>query len=183
MSKNIEERIKRLEECANLYETSGNSPMTDDEWDAEKAALLKLAPENPYFSQVGGIDEKHIYGTKVTHKYIMGSLCKDPSPEEFGKWFEKTYGKDIDKVVALIQLKVDGSSFCLKYQSGKFIQGVTRGDGITGLDFTNNARYIKGVKETISAKGYVEIKGEVYKNRQDFEKYCAKDFEIGRAHV
>jgi DNA ligase (NAD+) len=168
MSKNIEERIEKLKKYAELYETNGTSPISDDEYDAEKEACQKLMPNHPFFSMVGGISEEHIYGTKVTHKYIMGSLCKDPNADDFGLWFEKTYGKDIDKLVALLQLKVDGSSFCLKYQDEKLTQGVSRGDGIVGIDYTNNAKYIRGVKEKISAKGYVEIKGEVYKDQKDF---------------
>ncbi len=182
MSKTIEERIENLELCAKLYETNGTSPLTDDEYDAEKEACQKIMPEHSFFSQVGGISEDHIYGTKITHKYIMGSLCKDPNPDEFGVWFKKTYGDDIDKLVALLQLKVDGSSFCLKYQDGKFIQGVSRGNGIIGIDYTNNAKYIRGVKETISVKGYVEIKGEVYKDQKDFisEGWLDKGFANAR---
>lgn len=141
--------------------------MTDDQYDAEKEACQKIKPDDPFFSEVGGIDDAHIYGTKVKHKYIMGSLNKDPNPDEFGKWYEKTYPKG---VVGLIQLKVDGSSFCLKYQSGQLQQAVSRGDGVTGIDYTENARYIKGVRPTIKAQGYVEIKGEVYKDRQAFYK-------------
>jgi len=180
MKKSIEERIKYLEHCANLYETSGNSPLTDNEYDKEYAELKKIAPDNYFFSKVGGMDEAHIYGTKYTHKYTMGSLEKDPNPDEFGNWFKKTYEKDIDKVVAILQLKVDGSSFCLHYQDGKLIRAVSRGNGLVGLDYTKNAKHIRGVLETISARGYVEIKGEVYKNKQDFEKYFAEEFANDR---
>lgn len=166
--KSISERIAYLEQCAKLYETSGNSPLSDAEYDKEYAALKVLVPDNPFFSKVGGIDEEHVYGTKVKHQYIMGSLNKDPNPDEFGVWFGRTFGKNIDRVVALLQPKVDGSSFCLKYQDGKLIQAVSRGDGEYGFDFTPNAMFIKGVNQKISSKGYVEVKGEVYKNRQDF---------------
>jgi len=179
MSKSIDERIKYLETCANLYETSGNSPLTDDEYDKEYAECKKIVPNHPFFSKVGGIDAEHVYGTEVKHKYIMGSLNKDPNPEEFGEWFRKTY-TDTTGVVAILQLKVDGSSFCLKYQDGHLIQAVTRGNGEKGFDFTPNALHIKGVNKTISAKGYVEVKGEVYKNRQDFYKNWADKYENPR---
>ena len=182
MSKSVEERVKYLEKCAELYETGGNSPLTDDQYDAEKEACQKLMPDHPFFSSVGGIDIEAAKGfDRVTHRYIMGSLCKDPSPEEFGNWLEKTYGKDIDKLVALIQLKVDGCSFCLKYQDKKFVQGVSRGDGITGLDYSNNIRQVRGFKDTISSDGYVEIKGEIYKNLSEFKRdYEGKGFTSAR---
>ena len=168
MSKSVEDRIKFLETCANLYETTGDTPLTDDQYDEEYAACKKLQPNHPFFSKVGGIDADHVYGTAVKHKYTMGSLNKDPNPTEFSDWFEKTYAKG--KAEGILQLKVDGSSFCLKYQDGPLEQAVTRGDGETGFDFTPNARHIKGVKDSVNVKGYVEVKGEVYKNRQDFYK-------------
>jgi DNA ligase (NAD+) len=176
----IDQNIALLKKCAKLYETDGTSPLDDLTYDNLYAEMKKIVPQNPFFSEVGGIDDEHVYGTKCKHKYVMGSLNKDPNPKEFGDYFEKTFGKDIDKVVAILQLKVDGSSFCLHYQDGKLIQALSRGTGIIGIDYTNNAQYIRGVKQEIKARGYVEIKGEVYKNKQDFEKYCSKDFANDR---
>jgi len=167
MSKSVEERIKFLQECANLYETGGNSHLTDAEYDKEYAELKAVKPNHPFFHDVGGIDDDHVYGTLVKHKYVMGSLSKDTNPEEFGVWFGKTY-PNTDDVVAILDLKVDGLALCCKYQDGKLIQVVTRGDGITGVDVTLNALHVKGVEETIQAQGYVEVKGECYKNRQAF---------------
>jgi len=178
--KSIDERIALLRKCAKLYETSGDSPLTDDQYDEEYAEVKKLDPDNPFFAQVGGIDEEHIYGTKVKHQYIMGSLNKDPNPDDFGIWFDRTFSKEIDKVIAVLELKVDGSSFCLKYQDGKLIQAVTRGDGESGFDFTPNAMHIDGVKHRVDSKGYVEVKGEVYKNRQDFYKNWANRLINGK---
>jgi DNA ligase (NAD+) len=179
MSKSIEDRIQYLKQCANLYETNGNSPLTDLEYDREYAECKRLSPEHSFFSMVGGIDASHVYGTEVKHKYVMGSLNKDPNPDEFGNWFSKTY-PSTSGVVAVLQLKVDGSSFCLKYQDGKLIQAVTRGDGEKGFDFTPNALHIAGVKKTIAAKGYVEVKGEVYKNRHNFYRDWAGEYENPR---
>ena len=176
---NVAEEIDFLRQCANQYETSGNSPITDDEFDRRKDAAKKIKPEDPWFSEVGGIDVGHVYGTEVKHKYIMGSLDKDPNPDEFGAWFGKAY-PNRDGVVGILQSKVDGSSFCLKYQDGELQMAVTRGDGETGFDYTPNALHIKGVKKTINAKGYVEVKGEVYKNRQDFYKDWSEEYENPR---
>jgi DNA ligase (NAD+) len=177
--KSVQDRIDYLKKCAKLYETNGTSPITDDEYDKEYSALKELDPTNDFFSEVGGIEES-VYGTRVKHKYIMGSLNKDPNTDEFAKWFEKTFGDKLDKLILVVELKVDGSSFCLKYQDGKFIQGVSRGDGVEGLDYTSNARFIKNVQEKISSQGYVEIKGEVFKNRQDFYKNWANQLINGR---
>lgn len=170
MKKTTAEKIEMLKEYAKQYELYGTSPVDDDTYDTLYAEAQAEDPDNSFFDTVGGDLEnaEYIYGTKVAHKYIMGSLLKDPNPDKFGEFLQHMFGNDIDKIVALLQLKVDGSSFCLKFQDGKFIQGVSRGDGITGIDYSKNAVYIRGVKEKIKAKGYVEIKGEVYKNRHDF---------------
>ena len=179
MSKNIEDRIKYLEMCANLYETNGTSPISDAEYDREYAECKKIDPSNSFFSKVGGISSVHVYGTEVKHKYPMGSLNKDPNPDDFGIWFGKTY-PNTKGVIGILEPKVDGSSFCLKYEGGKLVQGVTRGDGEKGFDFTPNARYIEGVQPTIPVKNYVEVKGEVYKNRQEFYKKWAGQYENPR---
>ena len=173
MKKSIDERISFLEHCAKLYETSGNSPLTDHEYDKEYAACQKLKPDHPFFLTVGGLDEEHVYGTKFKHKYIMGSLNKDPNPKEFEEWYAKTYPKS--DVVAILDLKVDGLSLCCHYEKGKLIRVVTRGDGITGVDVTANAKYIAGIQETINDRGEVEVKGECYKDREDFHKNWSKD--------
>jgi len=179
MSKSIEDRIKYLEHCANLYETSGNSPLTDKEYDVEYSECQKLIPDHPFFSKVGGIDDEHAYGTPFTHKYMMGSLNKSPNTDDFEQWLTKTYPK-LDNLVALLDLKVDGLSLCCHYQDGKLVRVVTRGNGVIGFDVTPNALHIKGVQKSIKASGYVEVKGEGYKDRADFYSKWAGEYENPR---
>lgn len=179
MAKSIEDRIKYLEHCANLYETSGNSPLTDKEYDVEYDECKKLMPDHPFFSKVGGLDSSHIYGTKFTHKYTMGSLNKSPDTVDFEDWLKKTY-PNLDNLVALLDLKVDGLSLCCHYQDGKLIRVVTRGDGVIGVDVTSNAMFIKGILKTIGEKSYVEVKGEGFKDRHDFERDWSGKYENPR---
>ena len=117
MSKSIEERIEFLRKCARLYETSGNSHISDAEYDLQYAELKALAPDDPFFSEVGGIDADHAYGTPYVHKYVMGSLNKSPDTKDFGDWFAKAY-PDTSGVVALLDLKVDGTALCCHYEDG-----------------------------------------------------------------
>ena len=174
MAKSIKDRIEFLKKCADLYETSGNSPLTDVEYDKEYDECKKLDPTNEFFSAVGGLDMEHMYGTPFTHKYMMGSLNKSKNTEEFEEWFEKTH-PDTHNLIAVLDLKVDGSSLCVHYEDGKLVRVVTRGDGTTGIDVTPNGTHIKGILPTIDVKGEVEVKGECYKNRQDFYKKWSKD--------
>jgi DNA ligase (NAD+) len=181
-SLSLEDRKKFMQYCADKYETDGTSPISDKEYDVEMESLKLLLPSDPFFSKVGGMDEEHVYGASFAHKYVMGSLFKDPNPEEFEKWFGKTYPNTHD-LIAVLQYKIDGSSLCLHYQDGELIRVVTRGDGITGIDVTTNAKHVKGVLKKIDAKGYVEIKGECYKDKQDFYKNWAGEFANPRNFV
>jgi len=178
MTKTIEERIAYLQKCAELYETDGSSPLTDVEYDKEYDECKKIKPTDKFFLTVGGIDFEHLYGTPFTHKYMMGSLNKSKTPEEFAEWFVKTHSKH--DLIALLDLKVDGLSLCIHYKGGNLVRVVTRGDGTTGIDVTPNAKYIEGVLPTINVEGEVEVKGECYKNRQDFYKNWANRLIRGK---
>lgn len=172
--KPIAERIKHLQHCANLYETTGNSPLTDVEYDQEYVECQKLDSSNPFFSSVGGWDKEHIYGTPFTHKYMMGSLNKSPDTNDFEGWIAKTH-PDTHELIAILDLKVDGTSLCLHYEDGELVRVVTRGNGTVGIDVTPNALHVGGVKKKINVKGSVEIKGECYKDRKDFYERWSKD--------
>jgi len=178
----LDDRKAFIVHCSNLYETNGSSPISDKEWDDEMKALKLLVPNDPFFANVGGIAEEHVHGTQYTHKYVMGSLNKDPNPEEFEKWFAKTY-PDTHDLIAILDYKVDGVSLCLHYQDGELIRAVTRGNGVIGIDITPIASHVKGVHKKINAKGYVEIKGETYKRLDDFYSNWADEYANARNFV
>lgn len=163
----IEKRIKALRKCANDYETDGTSSLTDAEYDKEYYSLKDLAPDHSFFSEVGGLDEEHMYRTEVKHEVTMGSLSKSRDIGEFTKWMTSTF-KGVPEIVALIEHKIDGSALSLVYKGGKLFSAQTRGDGFTGIDVTKNAPYISGVQMKIPCKEEVEVRGECYKNRDDF---------------
>tara|TARA_R110000824_G_scaffold12226_6_gene53557 strand:- start:19360 stop:21369 length:2010 start_codon:yes stop_codon:yes gene_type:complete len=164
----VADRISFLEYCADKYETDGTSPISDKDYDIEYYALEAIEPNNAFFSKVGGWDKDHIYGTAVPHDVIMGSLSKCPDIPAFQYFLEQNYSGKCPSFV--VQHKIDGSSLSLIYDNGKLVRATTRGDGVNGIDITANAVYIRGVKTTIDCKERVEIRGEVYKNRQDFYK-------------
>jgi len=173
-NKSIVERIKFLRKCAKEYETDGTSPLTDPEYDKEYDALRSLTPNDPFFEEVGGLDDTHVYGTIVKHDITCGSLNKSPNTDDYLDWLKRSFPK-LDGIELVCQLKVDGLSLCCVYEDGKLKRALTRGNGYEGVDVTENAKYVKGVRQTIDEKGEVEVRGEGFKDRKDFYKKWSKD--------
>jgi len=174
MAKSTTERIEFLRKCAKEYETDGTSPITDAAYDKEYEALQKISPNDPFFSEVGGLDDIHVYGTTAKHDITCGSLNKSANTDDFLVWLKRTFPK-LDGLELVVQLKVDGLSLCCEYNDGKLQRVLTRGNGYEGVDVTENAKYVKGIRQTIEEKGEVEVRGEGFKDRKDFYKNWSKD--------
>jgi DNA ligase (NAD+) len=103
----------------------------------------------------------------------MFSLENTYSFDELKKWdarVRKGLGKD-DKIEYVVELKIDGVSTNLTYEKGSFITGATRGDGETGEDVTQNLRAIRAIPLKLLGENipeFIEIRGEVYIDREDF---------------
>ena len=81
------------------------------------------------------------------------------------------------------ELKFDGLAINLRYEHGVLVQAATRGDGETGEDVTQNIRTVHVIPlrlQTESPPAVLEVRGEVYMRRDDFERYNAKQREAGK---
>lgn len=79
------------------------------------------------------------------------------------------------------ELKFDGLAMSLRYENGKLVQAATRGDGETGEDVTANIRTVKKIPLTLrgQAPAVLEVRGEVFMYRADFDKLNARQAEAG----
>jgi len=178
----IKSRVEFLKKADIAYEEG--EPIVDDEiYDTLKEELLGLAPENEYFKNVGGLDKADKNWQKEhTHKYPMGSLFKNKSPELAEGWLSKTY-PDTNGLSLVLEVKLDGSSICAIYNDGKLDKIATRGNGVIGK-ISEVAKYISSIPHKISEKGYVEIKGECVKDKKSFyEIWAPKGFNDPRSFV
>ncbi|MBT9569408.1 MAG: NAD-dependent DNA ligase LigA [Thiobacillus sp.] len=82
------------------------------------------------------------------------------------------------------ELKFDGLAINLRYEHGVLVQAATRGDGETGEDVTQNIRTVRAIPlrlETDQPPAVLEVRGEVFMRRDDFERYNARQRDAGKA--
>lgn len=89
---------------------------------------------------------------------------------------------DSDPVIEYAaELKFDGLAINLRYEDGLLVQAATRGDGQMGEDVTHNIRTIGRIPLRLlgNAPVVLEVRGEVYMRRDDFERLNARQRELG----
>ena len=89
--------------------------------------------------------------------------------------------EDAPPVEYAAELKFDGLAINLRYEAGVLVQAATRGDGETGEDVTQNIRTVGQIplRLTGSAPAVLEVRGEVYMRRDDFERMNERQRERG----
>lgn len=100
------------------------------------------------------------------------------------KGFDATLQKQLGKqlIEYVVEPKVDGVSIGVLYKNGKLALGVTRGDGTTGDDITSNLKTIRGIPLELRLKNppvLIEVRGEAYISKSDFEKLNSKMEDAG----
>jgi len=88
---------------------------------------------------------------------------------------------DDNAVEYACELKFDGLAMSLRYEDGRLVQAATRGDGETGEDVTVNVRTIKAIPLRLRGKApaVLEVRGEVFMYRAEFDKLNARQAEAG----
>jgi DNA ligase (NAD+) len=123
--------------------------------------------------------------TAVDHLERMLSLDNCFSPEELAAWAARV-ARDAGSADYhyLCELKIDGLAVNLLYEKGRLVRALTRGDGRTGEDVTNNVKTIEGIPHQLAGSDHparVEIRGEVYFPVEAFGDLNASLVEAGKA--
>ncbi len=90
-------------------------------------------------------------------------------------------GTGTAEVEYVCELKIDGIAVSLQYADGVFSRGSTRGDGFSGEDVTANLRTLRQLPLRLPEDVTVEVRGEVYLSRNDFEVLNRRREEKGEA--
>ena len=164
---------------------NSNPSIDDSEYDKLKKKYDNLLSNNPKFKQ---LDDLGI-GTPPTSKFEkfkhyepMLSLSNSFNLKDSKEFFDKASNflkRQNNKYIFNVDLKIDGVSLSLIYKNNKLSKGITRGDGFIGEEITQNVMFIKGIpKNLINCKSdLIEIRGEVFFLRSDFEKLNTKLIE------
>lgn len=159
----LENEIRRL---ASLY-YSGNTEVTDEEFDSMVDELRSIDPNSEVLNSVGwGSGIEQISGRKKAHKYgLVGSLAKYKTIESLPKY------SDI-----VISAKLDGLSCVLYYINGKLVYALTRGNGTEGIDITDKVlRILNRDRTYLSDKNFTgAIRGELVFSLDDWARFIDK---------
>ena len=190
IARQIEKLRKEIRHHEELYYVHDSPEISDREYDKLLEELQKLEQEYPELltpdsptQRVGGRPAEGF--AKVVHSRAMMSLDNSYNIDELRAFDDRcrrlAEGRPLDYVA---ELKIDGLSLSLQYADGLLVRGVTRGDGRTGEDVTQNARTIRSVPLRFNSEAKVldtnvEVRGEVFLPREVFEKTNAEREEAG----
>ena len=158
------------------------------ELQALEAAHPELVTPDSPTRRVGG---KPLDGfAPVRHVVPMLSIRTETDTEASGAQAfdarvrkELGLGENDPPVDYAAELKFDGLAINLRYEHGVLVQAATRGDGETGEDVTQNIRTVRVIPlrlHTDKPPAVLEVRGEVFMRRDDFERYNAKQREAGK---
>jgi DNA ligase (NAD+) len=151
--------------------------ISDEQYDALLRELTELETKHPEIvtpdsptQRVGATPSERF--KPVRHAAPMLSLANAFGEEEL-RAFDQRVRKALarDEIEYVCELKIDGLAVNLTFVDGRFTEGATRGDGITGEDITANLRTIRAVPLTLREKvrGRIDVRGEVYLPLRSFE--------------
>jgi len=175
-------KVKLIQKYNQFYYDKNKSIIADHEFDHLKREVLELEKKYNYLKNknspskiVGYAPSKNF--RKVKHRVPMLSLGNAFNEEDLLNFEKKIYNflslEKSNEIEFSAEPKIDGISASLFYKNGKFIQGLSRGDGKEGEDITENLRTIKDIPKNIINKNFpheIDIRGEVFIQNKDFEE-------------
>jgi len=180
-------KINKLKKYDRAYFEYDNPIISDKNYDSVKREILDLERKYKYLKDKNSPSQKVGYKPlgrfkKVDHAVPMLSLSNAFSKENVADFIKKIRNflnlKNSEKIVFSAEPKIDGISASLKYIDGIFALGLSRGDGKTGEDITNNLKTIRDIPKKIYKSNFpkiLDVRGEVYISKSDFKK-IAKQF-------
>ncbi|MDN5708546.1 MAG: NAD-dependent DNA ligase LigA [Planococcus sp. (in: firmicutes)] len=172
-----EERVTELNELlrnyGHAYYVLDKPSVPDAVYDQLLNELIELEtlypdlifPDSPT-QRVGGTPLSNF--EKVRHERPMLSLSNVFNEEDLRDFDKRVRGGAGDSVEYVCELKIDGLAVSLHYENGKFVRGLTRGDGRVGEDITVNLRTVRSIPLKLKEPVSIEVRGEVFMPKKSF---------------
>ena len=172
----LQTELARLEHA---YYVLDQPLVPDAEYDRLYRELLDLEQKHPDWISADSLSQR-VGGTplkvfnEVKHAVPMLSLNNAFEESELINFDRRCRdGLGLESVNYACELKFDGLAISLRYEHGVLVQAATRGDGASGEDVTVNIRTIRAIPLRLTGKkipDVLEVRGEVFMHRDDFEK-------------
>ena len=182
------EKIKYLVKLNEHYYDLSDPLVNDNEYDQIKKEILSLEKKYDFLrnenspSKIIGFRPSKTF-KKVFHRVPMLSLSNAFDEEDLINFQKKINNfldqKSSNELEYSAEPKIDGISASLVFKKGKFVMGLSRGDGKEGEDITQNLMTINDIPKDIPIKNFpdeIDIRGEVFIQNNDFEKNLKDKF-------
>jgi DNA ligase (NAD+) len=174
-------KINLLQKYNKEYYINNNSLITDNHFDDLKKDIFNLEKKYVFLKNkkspsqsVGYKPSKNFQ--KVNHKVPMLSLGNAFNEKDLLNFEKKMINflslQNTSTIEYSVEPKIDGISASLIYVKGKFIRGLSRGNGVQGEDITQNLKTIKDIPQEVAIKNFpveIDIRGEVFIENNDFK--------------
>ena len=180
-------KIKLVKKYNQLYYDESRPEISDSQFDKLKKEIIDL--ENKYSflddrdspSKIVGFKPSKNF-KKIRHKIPMLSLSNAFNEEDLFNFEKKILNflsltKTDIGIEYSAEPKIDGISASLIYEDGRFVKGLSRGDGKEGEDITENLKTIVDIPKIVKKKNFpnkIDIRGEVYIQNSDFKNINEK---------
>ena len=182
IQKQINDLRMQLNDHNYRYYVLDDPLISDSEYDQLFRELQKLETDNPNLitedspTRRVGAEPLSSFGS-WTHRMPMLSLANAMNEDELAAFDTRVKkGLDTEKDLEyMAEPKLDGLAVELVYENGFFVNGSTRGDGITGEDITQNLKTIMAIPLSLRKNGQktpplLEVRGEVFITKDGFKK-------------
>lgn len=185
--KRLEQLRKEIHHHDHLYHVLDQPEITDFEYDKLFNELLAIEKAHPEWITTDSPSQRVGSAAltqfeKADHRTPMLSLSNTYNPEEIFEFHErvKKFLDTDEEIEYLCEPKFDGLALELIYENGVLVTALTRGDGTTGENVTQNVKTIRSIPLTIkNAPEILEVRGEVFMFKEDFKELNESQQEEG----
>ncbi len=189
--RHVDELRKKLDQFAYEYFVLDSPTVSDAEYDALMNELRRIETDHPELvtpesptQRVGSFQQSDF--AEVAHPRPLLSLSNVYNEEELRSWAARAERfSGASSLEFATEPKIDGLAVALTYVNGQLDHAATRGNGFVGDDITANIRAIRPIPTRLRAPvsfpmpETIEVRGEIYMRRSDFEGLNARMGESG----